>query len=297
MLGAGGYGTGARWFLDIAVGHDDPVLAEWCLSHGANPNSAPGRQRRNRQHSLHEEAVLRGHLNVAEVLVRYGATPAAVALSPVQAFVAACLRADRAAIRDAIATHPEFLTSHEALFAAAKHNRRDVAELLLDSGTSPNIESPAGERALHVAAYSDAVDVGELLIARGADVDPIGRKYENTPLGGAMHCRSTRMIALLARHSRSAWEVGYAGYVDRLQVLLAEKPERALGYDGETLLMYLPPDDEDKAMEVAMLLIKHGADPTITDPQGRTAADRADRNAMYRVAAFLRDAEQRRGGR
>ncbi len=109
-----------------------------------------------------------------------------------------------------------------------------------------------------------------------------------------MHCQSTRMIDLLARHSRSAWEVGYAGHVDRLRELLAEKPERARGYDGETLLMYLPPDDEAKAMEVARLLLEHGADPTIRDPQGKTAADRAERNAMYRVAAFLRDAERRR---
>ena len=45
MLNAGGYGTGARWFLDAAVEHNDVQLAEWCLSHGANPNSAPGPQR------------------------------------------------------------------------------------------------------------------------------------------------------------------------------------------------------------------------------------------------------------
>ena len=108
-----------------------------------------------------------------------------------------------------------------------------------------------------------------------------------------MHCRSTRMIALLARHSRSAWEVGYAGHVERLRELLTEKPERARGYDGETLLMYLPPDDESKAMEVARLLLEHGADPTIKDPQGRTAADRAERNAMDQVAALLREAEKR----
>ena len=131
------------------------------------------------------------------------------------------------------------------------------------------------------------VDVGEILIARGADVDPIGRQYDNTPLGGAMHGQSARMIALLARHSRSAWEVGYSGHVDRLRELLAEKPERARGYDGETLLMYLPPDDEAKAMEVARLLLEHGADPTIKDPQGKTAADRAERNAMYRRRRVL----------
>jgi len=151
--------------------------------------------------------------------------------------LAACLRGDQAAIRDEIATHPEILKSHDALFAATRYNRREAVELLLDLGVSPDVESPEGERALHIAAYHDAVDVGELLIARGAEVDPIGRQYDNTPLGGARHCRSARMIALLARHSRSAWEVGYSGHVDRLRELLTEKPERARGYDGEKLLM------------------------------------------------------------
>ena len=294
MLNAGGYGTGARWFLDIAVEHNDVELAEWCLSHGANPNAAPGPERRDRQRSLYEEAVFRGHAEVAELLVRFGAKRSSMALSPMQTLITACLRGDTAAIRDEIAEHPEFLKSHTALFAATKYNRRDVVELLLDLGTSPDVESPEGERALHIAAYDDAVGVGELLIARGAEIDPIGRQYGNTPLGGAMHCQSARMADLLARHSRSAWEVGYYGHVDRLRELLAEKPERARGYDGETLLMYLPPDDEDKALEVAGLLLEHGADPTIKDPDGKTAADRAERNAMYRVAEFLREAEQRR---
>jgi hypothetical protein len=36
------------------------------------------------------------------------------------------------------------------------------------------------------------------------------------------------------------------------------------------------------------------ADPTIKDPAGNTAADRAERNAMYEVAALLRNAERRR---
>ena len=237
--------------------------------------------------------MFRGHGDVAEVLVRHGASRSSMALNPTQALIGACMREDEAAIRGEVARHPEFQNSHEALFAATQYNRRAAVELLLDLGTSPDIESPVGERALHIAAYADAVDVGELLIARGAEVDPIGRQYDNTPLGGAMHCQSTCMIALLARHSRSAWEVGYAGNVDRLRELLTEKPERARGYDGETLLMYLPPDDETRAMEVARLLLDHGADPTIRDPQGNTAADRAERNAMYEAAALLRNAERR----
>src|SRR5262245_402248 len=294
MLNAGGYGTGARWFLDAAVEHNDVELAEWCLAHGANPNSAPDPQQRNRQRPLYEEAIFRGYVEVAEVLARYGAKRSSTTLSPMQSFVATCLREDEAAIRAVLAAHPEFLASHEALFAAAKYNRREAVRVLLDLGMSPNLESPEGERPLHLAAYGDAVGVGELLIARGAEVDAIGRQYDNTALGGAMHCQSTRMIELLARHSKSAWELGYSGHADRLREVLAEKPERARGYDGETLLMYLPPDDEDKAIEVAKLLLEHGADPTIKDPHGVTAADRAEKNAMYRVAGILREAERRR---
>src|SRR5262249_14650189 len=160
-------------------------------------------------------------------------------------------------------------------------------------GTSPDVESRQGERALHIAAYHDSVDVAALLIERGADVDAVGRQYGNTPLGGAMHCKSTRMIDLLGRFSRTTSEVGYAGNVERLRELLAEKPERARATgDGETLLMWLPPGDEATALEVAQLLLDHGADPTVRDPQGVTAADRAERNAMYEVAGLLREREK-----
>jgi ankyrin repeat protein len=293
MLNQGGYGSGARWFLDVAVEHNDLELAEWCLTHNANPNSAPGPGRRNRQRPLFEEAVFRGHRELAELLVKYGAKRSSLELSPIQALVAACLNQDADRIRAEVARHPEFLERSEPLFACANYNRREAAELLLDLGTPPGVQSPEGESALHIAAYSDSIDVAELLVARGADVDPIGRQYDNTPLGGAMHCRSTRVIQFLSNLSRSTWEVAYAGNVAHLRELLTEKPERARGYDGETLLMYLPPADESVALEVAGLLLDHGADPRIKDPQGLTAADRAELNAMFHVAELLRDREQR----
>ena len=291
MFDQGGYGTGAHWFLAMAIEHNDLALAEWCLSHGASPNAPPATDRRGWTRPLYEEALIRGRVELAELLVRYGATRTALPAGPAVALIAACMRSDLPAIRREIAARPELLEASEPLFAAAEHNRRDAAELLLDLGTSPDIESREGERALHIAAYSDSVDVGRLLIERGADVDAIGRQYDSTPLGGAMHCRSAGMIDLLSRHSRSAWEVGFAGHVDRLRELLAEKPERARGYDGETLLMYLPPDDESKAMAVAELLLANGADPAIRDPNGMTAADRAERNGMFAVAATLRARE------
>ncbi len=292
MFDMGGYGSGARWHLEIAIEHGDLALAEWCLTHGASPNLPPGPHRRGWGRPLYDEAMLRGRTELAELLVRHGAVRTAIALDPKQALVAACRTSDTPMIRDEIERHPAFLETSEPLFAAAAHNQRAAAELLLDLGTSPDVESAEGERALHIAAYSDSVDVAELLIARGAQVDPIGRRYDNTPLGGAMHCRSVRMIDLLCRHSRSVWEVGYAGNVERVRQLLAERPDaaRATG-DGETLLMWLPPDDESRALELAQLLLDHGADATVRDPQNMTAADRAEQNAMFEVAALLRTRE------
>ena len=293
MLHEGGYGNGARWYLDTAVEHNDLELAEWCLSHGANPNAAPGPGRRNRQRSLVDEAMFRGHAELAQLLVRHGARESTLTLDPLQSLVSAVLREDEPAIRAAIASHPEWLSSSVPLFAAAKYNRTRAAALLLDLGTSPNVESPGGERALHATAYDDSVDVARLLIERGADLDPIGRQYDNTPLGGAMHCQSSRVIDFLAGVSRSAWEVMYAGRIDRLRDLLAEKPERARATgDGETMLMWLPPADESLALEAARLLLENGADPNARDPHGLTAADRAEMNGMYEVAELLRRHEQ-----
>ena len=292
MFGMGGYGSGARWHLEIAIEHGDVALAEWCLAHGASANVPPAANRRGWERPLYDEAMLRGRSELADLLVRHGAVRTAAALDPLQKLLAACRTSDTRTIRAEIEKHPGYLESPEPLFAAARHNQPAAAELLLDLGMSPDVESSGGERALHVAAYEDSVDVAALLIARGAQIDPIGRQYQNTPLGGAMHCRSLRMIDLLCRHSRSIWELGYAGSVDRVRELLSEKPEaaRATG-DGETLLMWLPPHDESKALELAKLLLDHGADASVCDPQNMTAADRAEQNGMFEVAALLRARE------
>ena len=292
MFDIGGYGSCARWHLEMAIEHGDLALAEWCLTHGAGPNVPPPAHRHGSGRPLYDEAMMRGRAELAELLVRHGAIRTAIALDPKQSLVDACRTSDTQTIRDQIGTHPAFLETSEPLFAATAHNQRAAADVLLDLGTSPDVESPEGERALHIAAYSDSVEVAELLIARGAQVDPIGRQYDNTPLGGAMHCRSVRMIALLCRHSRSIWEVGYAGNVDRVRQLLSEEPEaaRATG-DGETLLMWLPPHDESKALELAQLLLEHGADATIRDAHNMTAADRAAQNAMFDAEALLRARE------
>ncbi|HEV8445414.1 MAG TPA: ankyrin repeat domain-containing protein [Gemmatimonadaceae bacterium] len=291
MLAQGGYGSGARWHLWIAEKNDDLELAAWCLSHGANPNAAPAAAKTLPQGTLYEEAVRRGQTEMAELLVRYGAPRTEVRLSPVEALVAAAMRLDREAVRAQLDRAPELRRAPEPLAAAATRNRADVAVLLLDLGVSPDVENKEKERALHHAAYANSLDVARLLIARGAEIDPVESNWSNTPLGAAVYSQHQEMIDLLSRYSRDVWELTYAGKTERLRELLAEDPDRARAPGGgHTPLMWLPPDDESRATAIATLLIANGADPSPANEDGMTAADRAERLGMFELAAMLRRA-------
>jgi uncharacterized protein len=289
MLGMGGYGTGARWQLEHAIKKNDVALVRWCLEHGANPSSAPARDQRFPQHSLYEMAIRLGRDEIADLLVQHGAERIPVSLGPLDRFVASCLALDEQDVRAQLRANPELLHSHEPLFAAAKADRADVIAFLVDIGMSPNAEDRDKQRPLHIAAYANAVSAARVLIERGAEIDPVEGNYGNTPLGGASYYRHQEMIDFLAPHSRDVWELTYLGKVDRLRVVLAEEPERArVVAGGHTPLMWLPPPDEQIALEIAQLIVGLGADPTLRNKDGLTAADIADRLGMNDVASYLR---------
>lgn len=301
-LDMGGYGSGARWHLEIAIKKNDLELAEWVLSHGANPNAAPARDRRFPQRTLYQEAVRNGLTELADLLVRHGAKRDEPVMEGEEAFLAACFRLDRDAVRALLSRHPEYLRSPHAMFAAATRDRADVAALLLELGVSPNIDAPGAgkEHPLHTAAWSDSPGVGALLIERGAEIDYRESNYGATALGFAYHGQRQRMIELLGRFSRDVWNLAASGHVERLRELLTTEPElaKAVHPTGETPLMRLP-DDEARAIEITELFLAHGADPTVRNKHGDerfldglTAAECADKRGLYRVAELLRS----RGG-
>jgi len=291
MLDMGGYGNGARWHLWIAVTNNDLELAGWCLAHGASPNAPPARDKRLSKSSLHENALRRGYTAMAELLVRYGATPSQLVPDAKTLLAGACFQLDRAAARALVEKHPDFLTSTEVIFDAAKRDRADVVRLLLDLGMSPDVEDREKQRPLHMAAYANSLNVAQLLIARGAAIDPVESNWQNTPLGAAAYAQHAPMIELLGRYSRDVWELAYAGNIERLRAVLDEEPERAkVVAGGHTPLMWLPPDDEWRALEIAQLLLAHGTDPSPRNKEGETAADRAERIGMFDLAHLLREA-------
>ncbi|MBK7350010.1 MAG: ankyrin repeat domain-containing protein [Gemmatimonadetes bacterium] len=291
FLDMGGYGSGARWHLDIAIKHHDLPLATWCLAHGANPNAAPARSTMFPQYSLYETAVRAGATDIAELLAQHGATVGPVRLDPVGALASAAMRLDRAEAARLVAGTPRLRSVHHPIFHAAEANRADAVEVLLDAGISPDIEGPRGFRPLHAAAYRNALDVVRLLLARGAAVDAVEHAHGGTPLGHAVYAGHEAMIDLLAGHSRDLGRLVFVGKVERVRQLLAEHPELGkAGGGGESALMWLPTDNEANALELARLLLAHGADPGARNRDGQTAADRAESVGMYDLARVLREA-------
>lgn len=135
-----------------------------------------------------------------------------------------------------------------------------------------------------------------LLIARGAEIDPIEAQYSGTPIGGAHWHRRPATLALLARHSRAMFPLVHSGQVARVRQLLAEDPSLATlvrDRDGHTLLMALP-DDEDVAMELAELLLTHGADPSPRNAEGLTVREVALRRGFVDLADLIGEAETMR---
>jgi ankyrin repeat protein len=291
MLNMGNYGSGARWHLNVAVDHNDLELAEWVLAHGASPNAGPPVAKTLFQGTLYEKALRNGFTQMADLLVRYGATPVDVALDPGEALTAAALRLDGERARTIAREHPDALRSHKPLFAAANLDRPDAAALLLDLGMSPDVEDHDKHRPLHMAAYAGSLRVAELLIERGAEIDPVAKAWNNTPIGAANYSQHPKLVELIGKRSRDIWELTVVGNVERLRELFRENPERARTVsNGYTPLMWLPPANEEVAIQIAELYLTNGADASLEDNDGRTAADRAETMGMFRVAAMLRSA-------
>jgi ankyrin repeat protein len=281
---------GARFMLDAAVDRNLLGMGEWMLRHGAGPNALPGRLWKGSTRTLYQEAVARGHDDMATLLARYGATTLLSKVEGYEEFHDACGRGEREKIVSIVARHLEYLTDPRAMHAALKRDRVEVVQLLLDLGASPGMTDPtSGASALHAAASANALRSAALLLERGADVDARDRLYDSPPLGWAAYFQHGRMVELLGASSRDVWYLTYTGRVGRLREVLAEHPElaRVVGREGDTPLMWLP-GDPASALDIATLLLEHGADAALSNSKGESASAIAERRGLAEVAALLR---------
>jgi ankyrin repeat protein len=267
------------YLLSLDVSRNRMQRAVWLLDRGADATSDHYYSKR----SLHTEAMLGGFSEMAALLERFGAKPAA--LTDRDAFQAACMRLDRETANKLAQENPQFLRDPEPLLHAAQRDLLEVATFLLDLGVSPDVANQENYRPLHAAASSGAVHVGQLLIDRGAQIDPREKRHNGIPLGWALVGRQQKMLELLGRLSRDAKELTYSGNVERLRELATADPH-FLDLDEASLLFYLP-EDEEQAVRVAEFLLESGVDPRVKNKEGLTAAESADKRGLDAVADLL----------
>ena len=73
----------------------------------------------------------------------------------------------------------------------------------------------------------------------------------------------------------------------RLRELFAENPDLAKTTDEHASPLFALPEDEDRALEIAELLLANGADPRVVSEDGTTAAEYAQKQGLGAVADLL----------
>jgi hypothetical protein len=274
--------------VSVLQGFQDRVAL--LLAHGA---AAEGREFYNHR-THHDNALLGGHGQIAELLLRHGAR--AAALTPAEQLRAAFLRADTSEVRRLTAAGIEGRDDAGTVMAAAQHGRLAALRMLLDAGVPASTANGEGLTALHVAAQHGHRLVVEELLARGASQEVREPLYGGTPLGRVTWFSRRRptpereaVKRFLVERSTDLFDVIFVGDAQRLAVLLGEDPARASAarQGGRTALHVLAEDDVPDPLPLLDLLLRHGARRDARDQQGRTPLDRAREMEAEELAAAL----------
>jgi hypothetical protein len=211
-----GRGSGGPWHARLAPAHPTPpqLLQDallWAtlydnaervrllLHHGVDVDGHGTGHPLMEGLSAYQFAMLSGSSEIADVLAAAGAD---TTLDPVDAFLAACMRADRPAVKAQLATEPTLATRAVArrpqlIIRAAELGRIDALRLLVELGFDVNHVRRL--TALHQAAFDGNLDLVKLLVELGADPTIQDRSYNSTALGWAEHNNQHAVIDYLTR--------------------------------------------------------------------------------------------------
>lgn len=249
--------------LLAAIAGGDVAATEPLLQAGAGPNA-----RDASGDPLLRSAILDGSVDIVELLLAHGADV------------------------NALDSRGDAL-----LPQAARGGQLEVMRLLLDAGadihgglTTSDFSGAVDGTALYHAASRGHVDIAELLIGHGADVN-LGESWVNeAPLHVAALKNQPDMIAVLLEHGAdpdrsSDWRGGYTplhyaaihGSVEAIEALLAggANPDRQNEYGRTPLLSAIREIQAENLVQTLAALLEGGANLNVQDNSGNAALHHA----------------------
>jgi ankyrin repeat protein len=172
--------------LHVAARRWDVAMVERLVQHGADVS-----RRRSDGFTAHTLAELSGNHDIATWLLAHGALDE---LSPLDRFVAACARGDRAGAEAMLASRPSLRTElrpehHLLLHRHAESGNAAVLETMLACGFEPDARDKDNVTPLHRAAMGGHVDAVRVLLRYGADINAQDGMFAAPPLVWAVEGR------------------------------------------------------------------------------------------------------------
>ena len=198
--------------------------------------------------------------------------------------------------------------AYEDFFVAILRDDGDAITALLRRGFDPNTRDPKGQVGLTIALQNDASKaVAALLASRRLNVEARNAKDESPLMMAAIKGNVEAVKALIARDA----DVNKTGWTPLHYAASAGSPQHAViislllenhayidaaSPNGTTPLMMAAQYGSTEALQ---LLLDEGADPTLKNQLGLTAADFALRvsrtESAERIAAAIRTRQPNRG--
>lgn len=244
-------------FLEASRADDVPKLQK--LLSDATLISKRGEHARTALH----EAAAHCRVNAARFLIEHGADLQAMDDSSATPpdLAAQCPSETRSAFQ-ALMPRPQ-LAGALSLQHAVAHRQTELVSMLVTMGFSVNAQAADGDRPLNTAAAVGDATITKLLLEHGADPN-LPSRSGNTPLhDAALHGKADEIGLLLARGARID-----APTLD----------------DGSTAIHLAASFDR---LDAVKALVQHGANITLKNAKGFTAADLAVKNKFTDVSAYL----------
>ena len=165
---------------------------------------------------------------------------------------------------------------------AALQGETEVLALLLKAGANVNSPNPEGQTALMLVARTGNVDAAKLLVSHSATVDAREQWGQQTALIWAAAESQPQMVKFLLEHHANP--NARAITRDWQRKVTAEGRPKDMHRGGFTPLLYAA---RESCIECAKVLLSHGADVNLPDPDGRTALLISLLNFHWDFAQFL----------